>query len=290
MGWYNVQDMPIHHSSNVSNEQINEILEYNINDVESTNELHNRCLEQISLRERLSEKYDIDCTNFNDGKIGEELLLKFYAEKTNQNPKVVRYLRTQRQFIRLKDCVPNNIKFNLKAFRDVLSYFEDKVIYNTKGAFKYEFKGFKGEIYAYGTGGIHCAAKSGIYESDDKYIIKTCDVASLYPSEAVTRRLYPAHLGEEFCDIYEDEIVGVRLAEKAKPKAEQDQTMINGYKYMANVPYGKSNSEFSFLYDPKYSMDTTIGGQLHISMLTDMLLTRIPDSQVIMVNTRALVL
>ncbi len=284
MGWWNVQDMPIHHNSLVSNEQVNEILEYNINDVESTNELDNRCQDLQELRLKIGEKYGLDCMNYNNGKIGEELLLKLYCEKTHQNPRIVRYLRTERQFIRLKECIPDYIQFNLKPFKDVLSYFNNKVVYGTKGAFTYEFDHLEC-VYTYGTGGIHANTKSGIYESDENYVIKTFDVASLYPSLAVTRRLFPAHLGEEFYNIYEKEIVGVRLAEKAKPKEQQDKVLIDGYKEAANIPYGKSGSEFSFLYDTKYTLDTTISGQLAISMLIDMLLVSIPEIKVIMVNT-----
>ena len=37
--------------------------------------------------------------------------------------------------------------------------------------------------------------------------------------------------------------------------------------------YGKSGEESSFLYDPKYTMTTTINGQLLLSMLLEEILT-----------------
>jgi hypothetical protein len=89
---------------------------------------------------------------------------------------------------------------------------------------------------------------------------------------------------QEFLEVYRDNIVNVRLAEKAKPKNEQDKTIIDGYKEAANIPYGKSNEITSFLYNPLYSMKTTISGQLVLSMLCENL-SDIPDSQMLMSNT-----
>ncbi len=54
--------------------------------------------------------------------------------------------------------------------------------------------------------------------------------------------------------MYRDNIVNVRLGEKAKPKSEQDKTIIDGYKEAANIPYGKSNEINSFLYNPLNQM------------------------------------
>ena len=81
--------------------------------------------------------------------------------------------------------------------------------------------------------------------------------------------MYPEHLGPIFAEIYDKNIVSVRLAEKEKPKKERDMVIMEGYKLAANGSYGKSNEESSFLYDPKYTMMTTINGQLLLSMLLE---------------------
>jgi hypothetical protein len=59
------------------------------------------------------------------------------------------------------------------------------------------------------------------------------------------------------------------LAEKAKPKKERDPVIMEGLKLAANGSYGKSNEESSFLYDPLYTMRTTINGQLLLTMLIE---------------------
>lgn len=53
---------------------------------------------------------------------------------------------------------------------------------------------------------------------------------------------------------------------------------------MLNGVYGKSNSKFSYLYDPKFTMSITINGQLLISMLAEKLVDS-TDCTVLQVNT-----
>lgn len=66
------------------------------------------------------------------------------------------------------------------------------------------------------------------------------------------------HLGPEFLKVYRDNIVNVRMEEKKKPKEERDSVIVDGFKLASNSNYGKSNDVNSFLYDPLYTMKTTI--------------------------------
>lgn len=289
MNYPNVMEMPIHHNTkNISLDDINSILEYNLNDVLSTYNFYKKTVEygKIDLRTSIRQKYGLKCANWNNGKIGEKLILKLYCDKTGLDPYEVSKRRTERPEIALKDCIPSLVSFKSENFNKLLEYFKNKTITNTKGSIKYRLI-HKGIRYDYGTGGIHAAIDPGIYISDDKYIIKTCDVASLYPNLPISNNFYIEHLGPVFLEVYRDNIVNVRLAEKAKPKNEQDKAIVDGFKEAANIPYGKSNDVNSFLYDPLYTMKTTITGQLVISMLAERL-SEIPDSQILMVNTDGL--
>ena len=60
---------------------------------------------------------------------------------------------------------------------------------------------------------------------------------------AISQGLYPEHLGPGFLDIYDKEIVSVRLKEKKKSKKERDFVIIEGFKLAANGAYGKTNEE-----------------------------------------------
>jgi len=93
-------------------------------------------------------------------------------------------------------------------------------------------------------------------------------------------------LGPEFAQVYDEDIVSVRLAEKAKGK-EGDQIIVAGFKEAANSVYGKSNDDYSWLKDYAYTLTTTINGQLTITMLAESLML-IPDVEFIQINTDGL--
>lgn len=286
MNYPNVVEMAIHHGQEeVSLEELETILNYNLNDVLATLAFYTKSKEKIELRKLLYKQYKLPCLNWNNGKIGEQLILKLYCEKTGRNPWEVSKLRTPRSHIKLIDCIPNNIFFKEEGFRNLLKYFESKIITETKGSMNYMI--YHNNIkYVYGTGGIHGAIRPGVYESNDEFIIKSCDVTSLYPNLAIVYGFYPEHLGKEFLDVYNDDIIQVRTKEKAKGK-DANKVIVDGFKEAANIPYGKSNDEHSFLYDPKYTLKTTIAGQLVLSMLIESL-SEIPGSQVLMANTDGL--
>jgi hypothetical protein len=139
-----------------------------------------------------------------------------------------------------------------------------------------------GFCYDFGTGGIHGSVESQVVCSDDEYVIIDLDVASYYPNLAIANRLYPSHLGEDFCDIYKD-VYDQRVAYK-KAGQESIQLMM---KLALNGVYGDSNSQFSPFYDPKYTMTITIGGQLSLCMLAEQLL-KIDDLSMVQLNTDGL--
>lgn len=289
MNYANVMDMPIEHTEeNITIDQIEEILQYNLNDVMATYEFYLKTIlfGKVDLRKKIKQKYNLPCTNWNNGKIGENLILKLYCDKIGANTWDIKKMRSEYSEIALNDCIPKNILFESKEFNTLLEFYKGKIITdpkNLKGAVDYPLV-YKGIKYQYGLGGLHAAIESGIYKSNDKYIIKTADVTSLYPNIPLEERFYIKHLGPEFLEVYGDDIVNVRSAEKLKPKEERDATIVDGYKEAANIPYGKSNDINSFLYDPMYTLKTTLAGQLFISMLCEAL-CKIPDSQMLMVNT-----
>lgn len=284
MDWPNVQDMPIHHSHHVKEvSEINTIVSYCINDVKSTKKLMLLSKPLLDVRTSIKNKYGIKCYSYSNTKMGSELLLKLYCQNTGQETREVKHYRTFRQEIPIKDILFPYVQFKtfeLQGFHEML---KTKVIKNTKKDFKYTLE-YKGYEFDYGAGGIHQCIHKGIYKADEEYCIKDLDVASLYPSIACANDMYPAHLGKEFFKVYKSDLVDVRLAEKRK-KEGKDMAIIEGFKEAANASYGNSNSPHSWLYDPRYTMETTINGQLLITMLVEDLLLNIPDAQLLQTNT-----
>jgi len=281
MNYPNVMDMPIDHSNkNVSLEEVEMILDYNLNDVLATYEFYKKSKDKIDLRKSIKSKYGLNCINYSDSKIGEALLLKLYCDELNLNPYDIKKLRTERSCIYVKDIIFDYIDFKSKEFNELLEYFKGVEIKQTKNAFKKSvlYKGFQ---YDYGTGGIHGCIKSGVYTSNEEYIMIDADVVSLYPNAAIKNRLFVEHLGETFIDLYDKDIVQERI--RAKKAGEM--SISDALKLSANSVYGKSNDKYSFLYDPQYTMATTINGQLLLTMLSESLVDNIRNITMIQANT-----
>lgn len=278
----NIEDLP---SQGTGDTWLEQVLEYNKNDVVATKNLFNISKKEIQLRQELSNIYGLNLINASNSKIGSELCLDLYCKATGRRKNDVRALRTIRTGVHGKEIIFPYIKFNSKEFNDVLEYFNNSTIYNTKGDLEYS-KVYKDFQFDYGAGGIHGSISNEVVTEDNNYCIIDCDVASLYPSIAIVNNLYPEHLGEDFCKVYKHDIVDVRLAEKAKGK-DGNKSIVDGFKEAANSVYGKSNDQYSWLQDVKYTLATTINGQLMLSMLAEMLM-EIDNLSLIQINTDGL--
>ena len=292
----NVEEMPIHHTHWCREGDEELILKYNLNDVEATYNFLLTTLgkteyslykgkNKIELRQKIKAKFGIPCLNYPDVKIGEQLILNLYCNKTGNNLyDIIKRGGTNRLKIALKDCIPKWANFETKEFNSIKKEFQNTVISNIKGEFSKSLI-FHNTKLDYGTGGLHSCIKSGVYSADDYWTIIDEDIGSLYPSIAIQLGIYPEHLGNQFLEIYDTDIVSVRLSEKRKPKKERDMVIMEGYKLAANGIYGKSGEETSPLYDPLYTMKTTVGGQMFLSLWTEKLVKAIPEIKFIQHNT-----
>ena len=283
MDWHNIKDMPIHHSVEIKEYQIPEIIDYCINDVRSTKKIMELSKSQIALRGQLTEEYGIDLYSASEPRISKELFLYFLSKQTGIKSYELKKLRTKRDKIVVKDIILPYINFTTAPFQKLLSKFQDVIIYpgETKGGFKYSVQ-YKGMKTDFGLGGIHGARTSKVYNSTEDTIIMTSDVTSFYPNLAIRNKWSPAHLPkEEFCNLYEWFFEERKKIPKKDPKNYV-------YKIILNSTYGLSNDENSFLYDPEFTMQITINGQLSLSMLYEMICEGIPEAIPLMQNTDGL--
>lgn len=132
----------------------------------------------------------------------------------------------------------------------------------------------------FGVGGIHASLSEKIVKETSKYKIVDADVSSMYPNIAISNRVYPDHLGEEFCDIYLD----VYEQRKSYAKGTPENAML---KLALNSVYGDSNNQYSVFYDPMYTMKITVNGQLSLLMLAERLL-EIEGLKLVQLNTDGL--
>ena len=283
MDWHNIMDMPIHHTTEVTADQIPEIIIYCKNDVKSTKQIMMLSKSNIDLRGTLTEEYGIDLYSASEPRIAKDLFLHFLSNATGIKKWDLKQMRTSREQIIFKDIILPYINFETATFQNLLKKFQDVILYpsQTKGGFKYsaQYKGIKTD---YGLGGIHGARQSKVYNSTEDMIIMSSDVVSFYPNLAIINKWAPAHLPkEEFCDQYE-----WFFEERKKIPKEDPKNYV--YKIVLNSTYGLSNDENSFLYDPQFTMRITINGQLSLTMLYEMICEGIPGALPLMQNTDGL--
>lgn len=282
MDWHNVEDMPLpHYEPITTREQLRMVVSYCINDVESTKAIMKLSAEQIKLRTTLSNEYKIDLMSASEPRISKELFAYFLTQKLNIPKRELRDMRTYRDKIVLADCILPNISFNSPEFQELLQFFQSKVVVETKGALEYKVS-YKGVDTYYGLGGIHGAAEPAVYEPKPGWTIMTSDVTSFYPNLAIRNGFAPAHLPKkEFLELYEWFFEERKKIPKKDPKNYV-------YKIILNSTYGLSNDENSFLYDPMFTMQITINGQLLLTKLYEMLCDAIPEAIPLMQNTDGL--
>lgn len=377
---HNIEDLPFPVGHILTEQEMDILVVYNQHDVKETLQFFNHSLEQIRFREQLTEKYQRDFMNHNDGKIGKDYFQMRLQEAGVPLYKMVNGKKTMRQsprsFIEVKDCLFHYYKFNRPEFIAILEWFRKQRISETKGVFSDIEEHLLGDVaqYAvltekrkkfkskpsvkdiesfkkehplgwveeetlkamewlfdeqgnhvleypldedgnpdilkkpkkvrvnkksywgcwkvadtlnivvdgfrldYGVGGIHGSLENKIVKSNNTWVIVDQDVSSFYPNMAISNRIYPEHLGEVFCDIYQD----VYQQRKNYPKGSAENAMM---KLALNSVYGDSNNKYSVFYDPKYTMNITIGGQLTLSMLIDMYLSSGIGFKMVMANT-----
>lgn len=274
----NIGDLPYDIYENLSSEMIDNIIEYCYHDVENTYNFYLKSVHKIELRKKLSEKYGINLLNKSDVGIAETLLLDSYCKKTGLDKSYVRELRSEYNFIQVKDILFPQISFKTKAMRDWLENFKTVYLKRMEGFWKGDDISLFGETYTIAKGGLHIQQKPGIYIALDDQFIREWDCSGMYPTFISLWRQFPAHLGEEFLELYSD-IRDQRMIAKKNG----DKVMDAAGKIQGNGSYGKFGSSVSYLYDLKMLYTVTINNQLFLLMLIEE--CGLNDIKVISANT-----
>lgn len=279
--WDNMLDMPIHHSTIIkTQEELDLIVEYCINDVASTKEIFNRSKPQIELRKKLTKDYGIDLYSASEPRISKELFAYYLSQKLDIPKSSIKKMRTYRNVIKIDDLILPYIKFETLYFKKLLNRFKSLELNpdSLKGSFKYKLD-YKNVCTHFGLGGVHGAIKSGVYKSDEEFVIMSSDVTSFYPNLVIRNNWSPGHFPKnEFCEQYEWFFEERRKIPKSNP-------MNYVYKIILNSTFGLSNDVNSFFYDPELCMRITVNGQLSLMMLYEMIMENIPESVSLMQNT-----
>lgn len=286
----NVEDLPYKYDSKINNiQQQEKILAYNYNDVYATYQFFLKSVSKIQLRQNIKKETNLDCVNWSDSKLGEYLFQYEYCKLTGDNPYNINQLRTNRDFVKIKDIIQD---FDFKSPHLIKLYEELKkvVIYNNPNEIenienKLEYKvTIKSLVLDIKKGGIH-GSLTGIFKENNTHIIKDIDVASLYPSLYITLEAVPEHLHKESFISVAKNLVTWRKQNKAIAKSDKNAKLISDtYKLALNSVYGKFKDKYSWLYDIACTFKVTINGQLFLLKLLEDI-AEINDCQIIQANT-----
>ena len=277
--WENVQDMPFEHTVEVTDDMIEEILSYNMNDVLSTKKFYELNLDKLSFRRELGKKYRKFMLNMPDIAIGEEIFLheirKQSGIRKNELKEKVSYDKT----VDLGKCILPYVQFESEPFKQLLDKIKWTVVSDTQ-KLKYNVK-YKGFHFFYGVGGIHGCIPPGIYVRDDNYVILDFDVKSYYPNLAIQNNLYPKHIPRDvFISTYNSIFEKRVMAQKQK-----DSTQDAGLKLALNGVFGKTGEVNSAFFDRYYFYSITLNGQLSLTMLSEKYMNHIQGLQILQINT-----
>jgi len=276
-----VEEMPIHHSAeNLTLEDLVQVREYMKNDILVTYKIFNITIgntdhpiykgnNQLELRADIEEEFGIDCINYSDIKIGDELLKVNYAKAINKDVKDLPKKGFFRKEIKLKHCIPKYVQFQTEQLKKLLVETKAKVV-GQQEKHEVEFS-FKNTVYTIGLGGGHSDNTSEVWQSDDDYQIVDLDVGSLYPAIIVNNNYYPYHLGKELLNVYK-KLYLKRI--ELKPLAKKDKKIngiVGAIKLILNSAYGKMGSMDSWMYDKQVQVSVCLTGQFALLMLIESL-------------------
>lgn len=264
----------------VQPEDYSKIIEYNINDVESTTCLFNKLVDkgEIDLRLFIEEEYGFNALSMDSVKFGETILAKKVCEELHIDKRQLEKMRSPMDMIPLKDVILPFIKYKNPKFQQVLEDMKEQIV-SSKERKSYENKFVVSNLqYSIGIGGIHSINKPRIYVPKEDEYIGHLDVASMYPSFIVQYGWFPTQLGKAGLDVYID-LYYQRLHAKHSGQKLKNLAL----KLVLNSVTGKMQQETSWLYDPKSVFKIRINGQLVLLMLADILLQY--DCEIIQVNT-----
>lgn len=265
MQYPNVQEFVCDWTKPLPLEDFDSMIDYNINDIESTSELLNRCKKDVDLRIAIEDEYGVRVLSKDGVNIGMKILAQKYLEKTGLTWWDIKDLRSPMSVIPLKDVILPFIKYDSPILQRVLEDMKNQIVSPGRKGYENKFV-FNNLRYSVGVGGIHSVNSPEIIIPRDDEMLIDIDVASLYPSMLIEYEFYPKHLGKEFLEVYK-QIKDERIEAKHNGDKVKNETL----KLALNGLSGNLQNEHNFCYSPFAVMQIRINGQLLLLMLAEKL-------------------
>jgi len=276
-----VQSLPFENGMHLSWAEMDVLREYNAHDLRQTKKFWGLSAPMIELREAINPKW----INQSDTGLGR----KFFEQRLEELGIALKKGGTFRpEGVYLDEVIFPYLQFKTPALQEARRVMErvhvlDQVQEDGKTKrfvtregepFKSHSFEFAGLTVTMGIGGLHASMESVVLTDCD---IEDIDATSFYPTVSIVNRIYPEHLGEEFCDLYG----GLKTERLKFAKGTSPNEIL---KRALNSVFGSGGSDYTCFYDLKYFLGTTINGQFLLLSLTELLIT-VPGLRVVQINT-----
>lgn len=280
MQYPNVEEYSGDFSRSVTPDQIDQIIAYNFNDVDSTEELLRLSMKDIELRLNVENEFGISALNKDGVNLGMEIIKTKYLEATGLTWNQIKDLRSPCDFLCFGEIIFDYIEFKTPELQKLLLDLKQHCADPNDNSFERKF--FLGGVeHTFGMGGLHSVNKPEAFEPDENTMLFDDDVASLYPSITIQNNIYPNHLGPIFVQIYK-QIRDDRIEAKRNGNKLKNET----YKLAINGLTGNLQSPYSWVYDPKAVLRIRINGQLLLLMYAESIM--LAGGKIIQSNTDGL--
>lgn len=264
-----IQEMPLEEDAVLTPEQMDDVREYNFNDLDNTELLFVEptygLKPAVELRALIGKEIDEDIRSKSDAQLAEAYVNAKIAALTGKRPKTPEFDEN----FRFKYEPPAWVDFGddpqLNAMLDAIKASEFRLDAAGGPIMPAALAKMKINLgictYKMGMGGLHSQEKNTAYKSDAESVIIDVDVASYYPWLIINNEWYPEHIGPIYLRVFRDDLVLRRLAlKKLKDKLEA------GLKIAINGVFGKQGNKWSTIFAPKLLIATTVTGQLGLLM------------------------
>lgn len=273
MCYNNVKESMLDWNKMVLTTEIDPVVNYCKNDVNSTRYLLKLLVEDIKFRMAVQNEFNINCLSKDGVGIGVEIFTRYICEELELETSDLYSLVDVDRVIHVKDLILPEVEFKTEAFKKLHRWYNNLVIdldeyeqlSDTEKEDRYQFVVHYNKLgHAYGLGGMHSQNKPHIYTETPDYYLSDEDVESYYPSLALMWFFGPKGFKKAFLKVMQ-----FLKDSRVEAKKSGDDIKNQLFKLALNSILGNLKNRFSPFYDPAANMAICINGQLLLSMLIE---------------------
>ena len=177
MMYKNVQEFNCDWQAPLAEQEIDEMIAYNINDVMSTTELLNRSEDMINLRIDIEKTYNINCLSKDNVNMGMQILAEEYMRKTGIPWSKLKDMRSPADTLILDKIILPFIKFETPILQQLLSEMKSLIVSPGRKGYEKKFI-MQNLVYSVGVGGIHSINTPELIIPNEDELLIDADVSN----------------------------------------------------------------------------------------------------------------